>query len=259
MGAIKYHHLLLFTVVIILLFSSCDVDGASRRKSSSSSRRRATVTSRRRSSSGSRSTVQNRPKIYSYTPMKATSYGSPIIRQQAKPRSSFNRGLIGGAVAYYALSRAPLYRGNYPLFYRSHVHIPDNRAIRLWREELVITNSYGERCLNTSKVSGYNYSSTEDKHFNSSRITVDYGHNKISGSENITLDASRKGDNITVTSQSEYNEPVIPRTNCTRVTVTTTFTMVEMYETNPNGCGVVKGSFTAVFMICLMLELIRRR
>ena len=257
MGTESHCYIILFTVIIALLLFPYEVE------SRASRRRRMTFTSRRRSSSSSSSssssTARNRPKIYSHTPMKATSYGSPIIRKQAKSRSSFTRGLIGGAVAYYALSRAPLYSGRYPLFSRSYVDIPENRAVRLWREETTVTDHYGEKCVNTSIVPRFDYSSSDDKYLNNSFTTIDYQNSRDSGSKNFTLDASRSGENVTVTSKNDYIKPIIPRTNCTRITVTTTFTLIEMYETNPNGCGVVKGSFTVVFVISILLAEITRR
>ena len=242
----------------MLLVTSCEVDAAG-------SRRPRISTSRRRFSSkpkGSGSSIPSAPKIYPYTPIKATNYSSPIIRKQATSRSSFNRVLIGSAATYFLLSRAPMYRGRYPLFYRSHVHIPDNRAVRVWREQTIVTDSYGETCYDTTVVgvgSGqYEYSSSDDKYLNKSRITVDYGNSKDEGSENITLDASRIGNNVTITSENDYSRPIIPGTNCTRVIVTTTATLIEMYDTNPNGSGEVQGSIAAAFLIPLLLEALRR-
>lgn len=252
----KYRYLLPFVAAIILLVYSCEVDASRTR---TGSRRRAVSTSRRRSSSkGSGSSGAKPPKIYPYTPMNVRTYGSPIIRKQARSRSSFNRVLIGSAATYFVLSRAPMYHGHYPMFYRSYVRIPDNRAVRVWKEETRVTDSYGETCFNTVRVSGYNYTSSNDNYLNKSRITVDYGNSNNTGSENVTLDASRSGDNVTITSVNDYSKPIIPGTNCTRVTVTTTVTLIEMYETNPNGSGGVQGSVAAAFLLPLLLELMRR-
>ena len=87
---------------------------------------------------------------------------------------------------------------------------------------------------------------------------MDYGNSKDAGSKSVTLDASRRGRNMIITSESDYSQPIIPGTNCTRVTVTTTATLIEMYDTNSNGAGAVKGSVAVAFLIPLLMELVRR-
>ena len=193
-------------------------------------------------SSGRRisSSRSSKSRVYPSTPIVAKSYRSPVIKSQAKVGSSskFKRSLVGSSVTYNVLGHAPVYRGYYPVFYRSRVHIPHNRALRIRSREVILTDTHGEKCVSpTDFPSGYNYSSTNNKYLSGTRITVQYQNSTETAGENITLEAFRKGESINVTSKSEFNHSVIPATNCTRVTVVVSATVVEMYATNPGADG----------------------
>ena len=218
--------------------------------------------SRSRSSRGSSSSSSSRPRISPNTPIVAKTYKSPIIKSQATVGSSsgFKRGLIGSAITYNVLARAPVYRGYYPIFYRSRVHILDNRAIRIKSRDVKLTDTNGENCFkSTDFPSGYDYSSTNDVYLNSTKISVKYENRKETAGENITLKVLGAAENVNITSKSEFDRAVIPETNCTRVTVALSATVVEMYLTNPAaGSAALHATLSYIFLLALHVELMRR-
>lgn len=231
--------------------------GGGRGSSRSSSRSRS---SRTRISSSRRSG----PRIYPNTPIAAKSYSSPVIRNQAKQGfpSKYNRALVGSLVTYNVLARAPVYRGYYPMFYRSTVYIPQNRALRIRSREVILKDIHGQKCVDsTNFLSGYNYSSSNDKYLNGTKITVKYQNSNESAGENVTLEAFRKGENISVISNSEFSRSVITSTNCTRVTVVVSATVVEMYSANPDADGTasLQGAVHVYVAALLSLLLLRTR
>ena len=48
-----------------------------------------------------------------------------------------------------------MHRGVYPLFYRSHVDIPDNRAIRVSKIETIVADRYAEFSESVISVSTF--------------------------------------------------------------------------------------------------------
>ena len=113
---------------------------ASSRRRTSSRRRSSLSTSRRRSTSRGRSSSSGGSvvlKITKYTPIKPTTFRSPVIRSQAKigSRAKLFTGAVAGYLVFrYALGDAPVYRGGF-LVYGSYVSIPENRAVRVSFEE----------------------------------------------------------------------------------------------------------------------------
>ena len=244
-----YRHF--FLIAALALIVSCyDVDASYRR------RRR----SRRRSSASA-------PRIHPHSLMKVTTFRSSIIKSQAMNGfpSNFERVLIGSATTYSDPKRAPVYRGLYPMFYKSFINIPNRRAIRLQKREVRVTDVSGGHCADVNRFKGYEYFSSNDEYLETSQTTVDYGNTKEKGGGGITLDATRSGADITMKSESNFSKPVIAGTTCTRVVVTITATIVKMYETNPYasgaggaGPGAVQGSVVVAFLILLLLELQKR-
>lgn len=238
---------LLFIVVVMVELSEAATRSRSRSSSSGSRRRSSSSSSsgsRRRSSSSPKGSG-SKPKITKYTPIKPKTNRSPVIVRQAKigSRSSTLKKVVVGYLVYrYVLGSAPVYRQGYPM-YRNYVSIPKNRAVRLSEKEEKLMDSQGKRCLGDSSKNQTLRDRIDDDlielittiNYKKSGKTV-----KLYGIDNtVSLEDIKKQD-FEVISRARYNTSIVVGTNCSQFEMRIEGTMVEMYETNPNGAHAVE-------------------
>ncbi|XP_078370935.1 uncharacterized protein LOC144654616 [Oculina patagonica] len=228
--------------VLLLVFLLEDVYGRGGRGGGrSGGSRGGRSRGRTRSSKGGSS---SKPKITKFTPIKATSVRSPVIVSQTKigPRSSLFTGVVAGYVLHrYLLSNAPVYRVGFPM-YGSYVTIPKDRAVRLSSEEERLLDNNGELCLGITSKKQTLRSGIEDNlvelnttviYKASGNITKLYDINNTVSLEDI------KEKDFAVTTRARYNITIVDNSDCTQVEKTVKGTMVQLYETNPNGASTV--------------------
>lgn len=217
--------------------------------------------SRSRSSGSS-----SKPKITKYTPIKATSVRSPVIRSQAKQglrSSTFKRAVVGYLVYRYAFSNAPVYRHGYPM-YRSYVSIPEDRAVRVSYEEDKLLDDEGELCLGADSLKeSQTLEDGIDERLAELSTTVKYSDGRKiqrGGVDNTVSLEDIKDKDFEVTCRARYNTSIVTGTNCTQVEKTVKGTMVTMYETNPNGASQLNINnklFPAVIALFVFINLFR--
>ena len=141
----------------------------------------------------------------------------------------------------YVLGSAPVYRQGYPM-YRKYVSIPKNRAVRLSRKEEKLMDLEGERCLGNSSKNQTLRDGIDDDlielnttiHYKESGKTV-----YLEGMNNAVSLEDVKGQDFKVISRARYNTSIVVGTNCSQLEMRIEGTMVEMYDTNPNGASAV--------------------
>ena len=189
-------------------------------------------------------TRRSGPKITKFTPIKAKSARSPVIVRQTRigSRSQLFTGVVAGYFLHrYLLSNAPVYRVGFPV-YGSYVKVPTNRAVRLSSEEERLLDTNGDFCLGKSSqkrslrrgIDGnlvelyttLTYKARGNK-------TEFYGVNHTVSLEDI------KEKGFVVTTRARYNVIRVDDSRCTQVEKKVEGTMVQMYETNPNGASSV--------------------
>ena len=233
----------MFVVVVFILFFALDNCEAARGRSSGGSRSKTRSKSKSKNSrssgrSGRRGSSGSKPKITKYTPIKATTFRSPVITRQTKLGSrsdTFTKVLVGYMVFRYTFATAPVYRRGYPM-YGSYVSIPERRAVRVISEEQKLLDAKGELCLEQSSA---NQTLREDINDNLVELitTVKYEDGKTQSYHGINNTISLediKEENFEVISRARYNTTIVEKTSCAQVENKISGTMIEMYETNPN-------------------------
>lgn len=184
------------------------------------------------------------PKITKFTPIKDTSVKSPVIVRQTKigSRSSLFTGFVAGYLVHrYILSNAPVYRRGFPM-YGTYVSVPEARAVRLSSEEERLLDSSGKLCLGYSSrkrslrqgIDGNLVElNTTVTYKDSGNVTNFYGVNNTVSLEDI------KEKNFEVKTRARYNVTIVYNSDCTQIEKTVEGTMVQLYETNPNGASTV--------------------
>ena len=220
--------------------------GRSSRGGSSGGRRTSFRSSRRSRSSSRRHSSQygpdspSKPRITKFTPIKPTTFRTPVIAKQTKLGSHaklFTGVVAGYLVTKYLLRNAPVYRGGFPV-YGSYVSIPQNRAVRLSSERVSLLDSNGNLCLGRSTQKRTLKEGIEDNiielnttvNYTASpgNVTTLYGVNSTVSLEDI------KEQNFTVTTRARYNVTVVDNSDCTQVEKEVNGTMVQLFEFNPN-------------------------
>ena len=234
----------LFTVSLLLLVISLAVvdiaDGARGRGGGSRGGGSRSRSSSSRSRSGSSS--GSKPKITKQTPIKTSTVRSPVIKLQTQtlPRSSMlKKVLVGYAVYRYTLSRAPVYRGGYPM-YGTYVTFPPERAVRLSSVEEKMLDAEGNLCLGESAEEEILRSDINDYlvELNTTITYKDTGEKYTLHGINKTISLKDiKKQDFVLMSQARYNATLVPGTNCTKVEKRVEGTMVQLYETNPDGAN----------------------
>ena len=249
--------LVVFFLILVVALLLDDVSGGrgsrrggrSSRGGSSGGRRTSFRSSRRSSSSSRRRSSQygpdspSKPRITKFTPIKPTTFRTPVIAKQTKlgSRAKLFTGVVAGyLVTKYLLRNAPVYRGGFPV-YGSYVSIPQNRAVRLSSERVSLLDSNGNLCLGRSTQKRTLKGGIEDNiielnttvNYTASpgNVTTLYGVNSTVSLEDI------KEQNFTVTTRARYNVTVVDNSDCTQVEKEVNGTMVQLYKTNPNGAG----------------------
>ena len=206
-------------------------------------------TTRYRSSSGG----SLKPKITKTTPIKATKFSSPVIKSQAKLGSRtqlFTKFAAGYLFTRYLLSGAPVYRGGFPV-YGSYVSIPEKRAVRLTSERVSLLDSNGRLCLAQSSRRRSLREGIENSLIEV-RTTVKYqgslkDDKTFTGIKNTAPLKDVKDKTFTVTSRARYRIPVVENTQCTQVEKQVSGTMIQLYEYNPNGAGLISIDLRLIF------------
>lgn len=241
----------LFIAIVVVELS----EGATksrRRSSSSGTRRRSSSSSSRRRSSSTPKGSNSKTKITKYTPIKPETVRSPVIVRQTKlgsRSSTFKKVVVGYLVYRYVLSNAPVYRQGYPM-YRKYVSIPENRAVRLSYEEEKLMDARGKLCLGDS-AKNQTLQEGIDDNLVELNTTIKYKKTgktlKLYGIINTVSLEDVKDQDFEVTSRARYNVSIVAGTNCSQVEKRIQGTMVEMYETNPNGARAVQINYKLLF------------
>lgn len=122
--------------------------------------------------------------------------------------------------------------------YRSYVSIPDDRAVRLSKEEQALLGDDGLLCL----LSSGNKTLAEgiDSELLEFNTTVTYSNGSTltkQGIDNTVSLGDIDEQDFEVTSVARYNTSIVDGTSCTQVENSIEGTMITMYETNPDGAG----------------------
>ena len=199
--------------------------------------------SRSGSKSGS-SGSSGKSKITKNTPIKATTVRSPVIVSQTKKgsrSSTFTKVVAGYLVYRYVLSNAPVYSEGYPM-YRSFVHFPEDRAVRLSSEEKKLLDAQGNLCLKKSSKSRRLREGIDDNLVDL-KTTVKYKSTgrtvQLHGVDNTVSLEDIKDQDFEVTTTARYDTTIVEGTTCTQIQNKVEGTMVQLYETNPNSARAV--------------------
>ena len=252
-------------VVALVLAAICDVRAArgGGRGGGRSGGSRGRSSSRSRSSGGS--SGRSRPRITKNTPIKTTSVRSPVIILQTKVGSRaklYTTVVAGYLVTKHVLSNAPVYRGGFPN-HGSYVSIPENRAVRLSSETVSLLDSNGGLCLGRSTQKRTLKEGIEDNIIELN-TTVNYTASPGKGTQffgvNNTVSLKDiKEQNFIVTTRARYNVTVVDNSDCTQVEKQVNGTMVQLYETNPNGASTTnintKLFFTSIAAFLFMFQI----
>lgn len=126
----------LVILVVVLLLDVTDARGG-RGEGTSRSGRRSWAGSRGRIRTTLRRTSSLKPRITQNTPIKPTTFRTPVIYSQTKilSRSKLFTKVMTGSyiVTRYLLATAPVYRVGFPM-HEIYVSIPAQRAVRLSSE-----------------------------------------------------------------------------------------------------------------------------
>ena len=126
--------------------------------------------------------------------------------------------------------------------YGSYVKIPKDRAVRLSSEDERLLDNSGDLCLGSTSqkralrrgIDGNLVElNTTVTYKSSGNVTRLYGINNTVSLEDI------KEKDFAVTTRARYNITIVDNSKCTQVEKKVEGTMVQLYETNPNGASTV--------------------
>ena len=243
----------LFISIAILLIAVLSADARGRgggRGGGGRSRSR----SRSRSSSRSRSRSIFKPKISKYTPIKATSVRSPVIRSQTR-LGSFSNVVAGYVFTSYLLSNAPVYRSGYPM-YSCYVKVPTERAVRITYEKERLLNANRKLCLWPLTTKGTLMEGI-DQNRTSLTTTITYkksGKTKTIYGEEVSLEDINEQE-FEIKTVAQYNTTIVDGTSCSRVEKTVHGTMITLYETNPNKASVLYANTELLVLFTIVVAL----
>ena len=244
----------LFISIAILLIAVLSAE-ARGRGGGRSSGGRSRSSSKSRSSSGGSSSKR---KISKYTPIKATSVRSPVIRSQTRlgsRTSSLSNVVAGYVFTRYLLSNAPVYRSGYPM-YRCYVKVPTERALRITYEEEKLMKASGHSCLwpLTTKAT---LMEGIDQNRTSLTTTITYkksGRIKTIHGDEVSLEDINEQD-FEIKTVAQYNTTIVDGTSCSRVEKTVRGTMITLYETNPNKASVLFANTELLVLFTIVVAL----
>ena len=229
---------LLVILVVVLLLDVTDARGG-RGGGNSRSGRRSWAGSRGRSRRTLRRTSSLKPRITKNTPIKPTTFRTPVIYGQTKilSRSKLFTKVETGSyiVTRYQLATAPVYRVGFPV-HGIYVSVPAQRAVRLSSETERLLDSTGSLCLGRS----YQFHTLKQgierslielnaivKYYDGKKETV-FGVNKTISLKDI------KENSFSVITRAQYNVSVVENTKCTQVEEQVNGTMIQLFQFNPN-------------------------
>lgn len=252
-------------LLVLIVLDSVDLSDARGRGGGSRGGGSKSGSKSRSGNSGSKSRgsgKSGKSKITKYTPIKAKTVRSPVIASQTRlgsRSSTFQKVVVGYLVYRYVFSTAPVYRHGYPM-YRNYVAIPKDRAMRLSYEEEKLMDSQGNLCLGTSSEN-QQLRQDIDGHLVELNTTVKYKNSgntvKLRGIDNTVSLEDINGQDFEITSSARYNTSIVEGTNCTQLEKRVEGTMVEMYETNPDGACTVYINYKLLLASIILLAFIR--
>ena len=227
----------LVILVVVLLLDVTDARGG-RGGGTNRSGRRSWAGSRGRSRTTLRRTSPLKPRITKNTPIKPTTFRTPVIYSQTKilSRSKLFTKVVTGSyiITRYVLAKAPVYRVGFPM-HGIYVSVPAQRAVRLSSETVRLLDSTGSLCLGLSSQfytlkQGIERSLIElnatVKYYDGKKETV-FGVNKTVSLKDI------KENNFSVITRAQYNVSVVENTKCTQVEEQINGTMIQLFQFNP--------------------------
>ena len=230
-------YLITFLLVILVVVLLLDVTDA--RGGRGGGRGRSWAGSRGRSRRTLRRTSSLKPRITKNTPIKPTTFRTPVIYSQTKilSRSKLFTKVETGSyiVTRYLLATAPVYRVGFPV-HGIYVSVPAQRAVRVSSETERLLDSTGSLCLGLpyqfhTLKQGIERSLIElnatVKYYDGKKETV-FGVNKTVSLKDI------KENNFSVITRAQYNVSVVENTKCTQVEEQVNGTMIQLFQFNPN-------------------------
>lgn len=126
--------------------------------------------------------------------------------------------------------------------YGSYVTIPKERAVRLSSEEESLLDDNGDLCQgSTSKKRTLRRGI--DRNLVELNTTVTYKASgnvrKLFGINNTVSLEDIKEKDFSIKTRARYNTTIVDNSKCTQVEKRVEGTMVQLYETNPNGANTV--------------------
>ena len=179
--------------------------------------------------------------VTKYTPIEPTTFSSPVIVNQTilgLRSQTYKKDVESYRVDNHALNSAPVYRQGYAM-YRTYVSIPDDRAVRLSKEEERLLDTAGKLCLGLSEGIQTLTEGIDDDLLELA-TTVKYSNGTTltkQGIDNTVSVGDINEQDFEVTSVARYNTSIVNGTTCIQVESGIEGTMVTMYETNPDGAG----------------------
>ena len=255
--------LLVFLTLLVVTFSEAargvgGSRGGSIRGLTSRGRTRVGGSHSRISHSSRKGSASWSCRVSKYTPIKARTVGSPVIRSQTiygSQLSTLKKFVRGYILAKYVLSKAPVYSNGYPM-YRTFLSIPRERAIRVTYEKEELLDSNGTLCLGTNSTKRPLVKAVH-QHIVSSKTVISYY--KEEGTYAVNVDTvflkDVTGQGFKARSRILYDTVIVRETNCTQVDSSMRGTMVTMYETNPKANGHDSLSVSAMLVVFLSLLL----
>ena len=229
-------YLITFLLVILVVVLLLDVTDA--RGGRGGGRGRSWAGSRGRSRRTLRRTSSLKPRITKNTPIKPTTFRTPVIYSQTKilSRSKLFTKIETGSyiVTRYLLATAPVYRVGFPV-HGIYVSVPAQRAVRVSSETERLLDSTGSLCLGLpyqfhTLKQGIERSLIElnatVKYYDGKKETV-FGVNKTISLKDI------KENNFAVITRAQYNVSVVENTKCTQVEEQVNGTMIQLFQFNP--------------------------
>ena len=228
----------LVILVVVLLLDVTDARGG-RGGGTNRSGRRSWAGSRERIRTTLRRTSSLKPRITKNTPIKPTTFRTPVIYSQTKilSRSKLFTKVETGSyiVTRYQLATAPVYRVGFPV-HGIYVSVPAQRAVRVSSETERLLDSTGSLCLGRS----YQFHTLKQgierslielnatvKYYDGKKETV-FGVNKTVSLKDI------KENNFSVITRAQYSVSVVENTKCTQVEEQVNGTMIQLFQFNPN-------------------------
>lgn len=144
--------------------------------------------------------------------------------------------------------------------YRSYVAIPEDRAVRISKEEQDLRDADGFLCL---ILGNHTLAEGIDDDLLELNTTVIYSDGRTVTTQGIDNTVSLEDidkQNFEVTSVARYNTSIVDETDCTQIASSIEGTMVTMYETNPDGAGQLQINnklLSAVIALIAFMSLLR--